>query len=178
MTSDWNARRILKELCTAERRKEILTLFWTDAEKDTRELVTAALAKGLNFRLDSVRKAPPARRAELLGMQLHVPQFEEPLEIALMLYHTGRANELLSAFLDAWKIPHENGSIEVDDYPVPDAAAVTKAVAALKSKFPEADIALYLATAGLLMGRDEPKWREATWPAVDGLRGDATPARG
>jgi hypothetical protein len=174
MSQDWNARRILKELCTAERRKEILTLFWTDAEKDTRELVTAALARGLNFRLDSVRKAPAARRAELLGMQLHVPQFEEPLEIALMLYHTGKASDLLAAFLDFWKIPHENGSIEVEEYTVPDAKAVSKAVTKLKATFTEADIVLYLATAGLLMGRDEPKWREAAWPEVDRLRGVST----
>ncbi|HEX7880575.1 MAG TPA: hypothetical protein VF720_14265 [Candidatus Eisenbacteria bacterium] len=172
MTShEWNARRILKELCTAERRKEILTLFWTDAEKDTRELVTAALAKGLNFRLDSVRKATAARRAELLGMQLHVPQFEEPLEIALMLYHTEKASDLLAAFLDAWKIPHVNGSIEVEEYPVPDADAVARAVQKLKSTYAEPDIALYLATAGLLMGRETPAWRDAAWPEVDRLRG-------
>lgn len=176
MTNDWNARRILKELCHADRRREVLTVFWKEAEADTRNLVTAALARNLNFRLDSIKKATVERKADLLGLQLHVPQFEEPLEIALMLYHTGQARELLAAFLDSWKIPHVDGSIEVEEYPIPDAKAVARSTAALKSRFPEADIALYLATAGLLMGRDEPKWREATWPEVERLHGAVKPA--
>ena len=166
MTTDWTARRILKELCDADRRRQVLQIFWKEADAETRELVVAALAKNMNFRLDSIRKAPAARKAELLGMQMHIAQFEEPLEIALMLYHTGEAKELLGAFLDSWKIPHKDGSIEVEEYPVPDAAQVSKSTATLKKRFPPADIALYLATAGLLMGRDEPKWREATWPEV------------
>lgn len=167
MNQDWTARRILKELCDTSRRRNILATFWREAEPDTKNLVIAALAKNLNFRLDSIKKATPERRGELLGMQLHIPQFEEPMEIALMLYHTGQAKELLAAFLDSWKIPHVDGSIEVEEYSIPSAEAVASSSAKLKDRFPEADIALYLATAGLLMGREEPKWRLATWPEVE-----------
>ena len=175
MTEEWTARRILKELCDTNQRRSILTTFWREAEPDTTNLVIAALAKNLNFRLDSVKKATPERKGELLGMQLHVAQFEEPLEIALMLYHTGHARELLAAFLDSWKIPHVDGSIEVEEYTIPTPAAVASSSASLRSRFPEADIALYLATAGLLMGREEPKWREATWPEVERIRNPGTP---
>ena len=174
MNQDWTARRILKELCGTSQRRSILAAFWREAEPDTKNMVIAALARNLNFRLDSIKKATPERKGELLGMQLHIAQFEEPMEIALMLYHTGQAKELLGAFLDSWKIPHVDGSIEVEEYPIPTAAAVARSSARLKDRFPEADIALYLATAGLLMGRDEPKWREATWPEVERIRTQVT----
>ena len=134
MTTDWTARRILKELCDADRRRQVLQIFWKEADAETRELVVAALAKNMNFRLDSIRKAPAARKAELLGMQMHIAQVGVAGLVAQQQF--------------------------------PDAAQVSKSTATLKKRFPPADIALYLATAGLLMGRDEPKWREATWPEV------------
>jgi hypothetical protein len=174
MSSDWTGRRILKELCDAPRRRQILVTFWTEGEDDARNLVSAALARNLNFRLESIRKAPPEKKADLLAMQLHVPQFEEPIEIALMLWHTSHAKDLLSAFLDAWKIPHVDGSIEAEEYPVPKPADVTKAAAALSKDYAREDIVLYLATAGLLMGHEQPAWREATWPEVERLRGGGT----
>lgn len=174
MSSDWTGRRILKELCDAPRRRQILVTFWTEGEADARDLVSAALARNLNFRLESIRKATPEKKADLLAMQLHVPQFEEPIEIALMLWHTSHAKDLLSAFLDAWKIPHVDGSIEAEEYPVPTPAEVTKAAAALSKSHAREDIVLYLATAGLLMGHETPAWREATWPEVERLRGGET----
>jgi hypothetical protein len=100
-------------------------------------------------------------------LQVHLAEFQEPLEIGLMTYHTTRARELLAAFLDFWKIPHEDGSIETDDYTVPSLSEAGKAVEALRERFLMRDILLYLATAGLLMGSSEPAWREATWPLVD-----------
>ncbi|HEX3107461.1 MAG TPA: hypothetical protein VHU41_00100, partial [Thermoanaerobaculia bacterium] len=61
-------------------------------------------------------------------------------------------------------IPHVNGSIEVDEYKVPTAGQVRDAVHQLEARYDKRDIAIYLATAGLLMA-DE--WRDATWPVVD-----------
>ena len=60
-----------------------------------------------------------------------------------------------------------NGSIEVDDYKVPAAGQVRDAVHQLESRYDKRDIAIYLATAGLLMAGD---WREAVWPVVDELK--------
>ena len=81
-----------------------------------------------------------------------------------MQYHTHEHNEMLSAFLDLWNIPHVNGSIEVDEYKIPTAGQVRDAVHQLESRYDKRDIAIYLATAGLLMADD---WRGATWPVVD-----------
>ena len=83
-----------------------------------------------------------------------------------MVYHTREKREMLAAFLDRWKIPHVDGSIEAEDYAPPTAADVESAVAELKDRFDLRDIAIYLATAGLLMGNIS-QWREATWPVVD-----------
>ena len=92
--------------------------------------------------------------------------------MALMTYHTTEARAMLGEFLDYWKIPHEDGSIEVEEYEPPTAESVDEAVAALRDRFPPREIAVYLATAGLLMGGTIPQWREATWPAVNRLAPD------
>jgi hypothetical protein len=71
---------------------------------------------------------------------------------------------MMGAFLDLWNIPHQNGSIEAEEYKRPVAGQVRDAVHQLESRYDRREIALYLASAGLLMGDD---WREATWPVVD-----------
>jgi hypothetical protein len=58
-----------------------------------------------------------------------------------------------------------NGSIEGDDYAAPSEEQVREAVKAVDG-FQPRDVAIYLASAGLLMGDD---WRAATWPVVDEL---------
>jgi len=68
----------------------------------------------------------------------------------------------MAAFLDRWNIPHENGSIETEDYAVPSADQVRDAVKELG--FDRQDVAIYLATAGLLMA---DAWRDATWPVLE-----------
>jgi hypothetical protein len=160
----WTARRILKELVDADRRRAILTHFWRHGDPQHRLVVQMHLAKALHFRDETIRKMSPEKKADLLAPRIGAPEFEQFLEMALMLYHTHDRKELLAAFLDYWNIPHENGSIEVDDYPRPTADQVRDAVKALEGQFDRADIRLYLATAGLLMA-DE--WRDGTWPVVD-----------
>ena len=108
---------------------------------------------------------PPEKKADLLASRIGVPEFDQYLEMALMTYHTTEKREMLAAFLDRWNVPHENGSIESDDYKVPSADDVRAAAKEL-TQFDLADVKLYLATAGLLMA-DE--WRDATWPVVDEL---------
>jgi hypothetical protein len=79
-----------------------------------------------------------------------------------MQYHTSQKNEMMAEFLDRWNVPHENGSIESDDYKVPSADEVR--AAAKELSYDPADVKIYLATAGLLMA---DQWRDATWPVVD-----------
>lgn len=162
---DWTARRILKELADPDRRKRILTDFWRYADATAKAIATAQLAKALRFREETLRKMPADKKAELLASRIAAPEFEQTLETALMQYHTHEENALMSAFLDRWSVPHVNGSIEVEDYTPPKLDAVRSAVSELAS-FDRRDVAIYLASAGLLMGS---AWQEATWPVVDEL---------
>ena len=162
----YDVRRIFRELADDERRRRITTSFWRHADNQSKALATAHLAHALHFRDESLRKLPVEKKADLLASRAGTHEFEQILEVALMQYHTQEHNEMLSAFLDLWNIPHVNGSIEVDEYKVPTAGQVRDAVHQLESRYDRRDIAIYLATAGLLMGGE---WREATWPVVDEL---------
>ncbi|MEO8218020.1 MAG: hypothetical protein ABI718_13145 [Acidobacteriota bacterium] len=167
--ADWTARRILKELADAPRRRAISAAFWKGAEPQQRQLALAQLAASLRFRIETLRKTKDERKAELLVSRLHSAEFEDAFENALMLYHTHDQAGMLAAFLDAWNIPHVNGSIEVDEYKAPTAAEVQSSVTVLRERFELRDILIYLASAGLLMGEGMPAWRDATWPAVNEL---------
>jgi len=162
----WTARRILKELADPNRRRDVLAAFWRHGENHAKLMAQMQLAKALHFRDESVRKMSPEKKAELLASRIGVPEFDQFLEIGLMAYHTHSANQMMGAFLDKWGVPHENGSIESDDYKVPTADQVRDAVKELEGQYDKRDIALYFATAGLLMA-DE--WRDAMWPVVDEL---------
>jgi hypothetical protein len=160
--SDWTSRRILRELADPATRRAILAEFWRHADNQSRMLAQMHLARALHFRDETIRKMPPEKKADLLASRIGASEFDQFLDIALMAYHTQVKSGLMAAFLDQWKIPHVNGSIEVDDYPAPNEAQVREAVAAVE--LPKEDVRLYLAAAGLLMGDD---WRAATWPVVD-----------
>lgn len=164
--TDWNARRILKELADPERRRVILADFWRFEDAEGRLAAQDYLAKKLHFRDVTIRKLPPEKKAELLAARMVDPECEHFLGMGLMQYHLHRAKPLMSAFLDFWKVPHDEGLIGEDAGSAPDVDQVRAAVAALAGSFATADVRLYLATAGLLMG-DE--WREAMWPVVDEL---------
>lgn len=165
----WTARRILKELADTDRRRAILAAFWKHAETHSKLVAQMQLAKALHFRDETIRKMPPEKKADLLGSRIGSPEFDQFLEMALMAYHTHQANKMMADFLDRWGVPHENGSIEADEYKVPDAEQVRAAVKELEGTYDKRDVALYLATAGLLMA-DE--WRDSTWPVVDELIGE------
>lgn len=161
--SVWNTRRILRELADDARRQRILRAFWRYADAPAKAVATAMLAKSLHFRDETIRKMPVEKKCELLASRIGAADFEQTFETALMQYHTHDVNAMLAAFLDRWGIPHVNGSIEVDDYKPPTADAVRSAVRDLESQFDRRDIAIYLASAGLLMGG---AWRDA-WSVVD-----------
>lgn len=162
----YDARRILKELADDERRSRILQSFWRNGDTSSKALATAQLSRALHFREQTLRKLPVEKKAELLASRLGAHEFDQFFEMALMQYHTHDLVEMLGAFLDLWNIPHVNGSIEVDDYPIPTPGQVRDAVHQLEMRYEKRDIAVYLASAGLLMGG---AWRESAWPVVDEL---------
>lgn len=160
----WTARRILKELADSDRRRAILTTFWKQAETQHRLVVQMQLAKLLKFREETIRKMPPEKKADLLASRIGIPELDQYLEMALMQYHTTQKTEMMASLLDRWNVPHENGSIETDEYTVPTTEQVREAIK--ESSYDAADVRIYLATAGLLMAEG---WRDATWPVVDEL---------
>jgi hypothetical protein len=163
----WTARRILKELADSDRRRRILTEFWKQGEQNARLTAQMQLAKAMNFRQESIRKMSPEKKADLLASRIATADFEQFFEMALMAYHTQHQSTMMAAFLDRWKVPHENGSIESDDYTAPTGEQVREAVQELSGQYGREDVLIYLASAGLLMG---DAWREATWPVVDELK--------
>jgi hypothetical protein len=165
----WSARRILTELCDEPKRHDILTAFWKAGDPQSRLLATAHLAKALRFRDETIRKAPADKKAGWLYTRINAAEFTDCFEMALMVYHTTRQKKLLSAFLDAWGIPHVDGSIETDDYTIPSREQIESSVNELGSQFALPDILVYLATLGLLMGAGEPQWRETAWPVVEAM---------
>lgn len=165
----WTARKILKELADADRRRAILTAFWKYADTHAKLMAQMQLAKALHFRDETIRKMPPEKKADLLASRIGVADFDQFLDMALMQYHTHEKNALMAAFLDRWGVPHENGSIEAEDYTVPNADQVREAVREFEGQFDRRDVALYLATAGLLMTEE---WEKAAWPVVDELLHD------
>ena len=165
----WSARRILKEIADPDRRKRILVAFWRFGDASAKAMATAQLARAVHFRDETLRKLPLEKKAELLASRIGAAEFDHSLESALMHYHTHEANEMMAAFLDRWGVPHTNGSIEAEDYKPPTAADVRNAVSELAKTYDRNDIAIYLASAGLLMS---DQWREATWPVVDELVGE------
>jgi hypothetical protein len=167
----WNARRILKDIADTERRRRILSAFWKHGEPASRLIATAQLARALHFREETLKKMPLEKKADLLASRIGAPEFEELFEAALLQYHTHQANDMMAAFLDRWNVPHNNGSIEGEDYTPPTADQVRSAVRELEATYDQRDIALYLASAGLLMGG---AWQEATWPVADELVTAAT----
>jgi len=162
--SEWNARRILKELVNADRRRAILADFWRFADTPTRQAAQAFLAKALKFRDVTIKSFSPDRKADLLASRMAVAEAEPFLDTALMQYHIHRANALMAAFLDHWHLPHTDGAIDEEGVASPSEAGVREAVAALAGSFAKDDVRLYLASVGLLMGDD---WRRATWGVVD-----------
>ncbi|HJQ35669.1 MAG TPA: hypothetical protein VKB93_00890 [Thermoanaerobaculia bacterium] len=161
----WTARRILKDLADPDRRRAILTAFWKYGDNHAKLMAQMQLAKALHFRDETIRKMSPEKKADLLASRMASHEFDQFLEMALMAYHTREKNTMMAAFLDRWNIPHENGSIEAEDYATPTVEQVREAVKELD--FDKRDVALYLATAGLLMA---DSWRDATWPVLEELQ--------
>lgn len=165
----WNTRRILNELCDAERRTAIARAFWKNAAPETRRNGVGVLARAIRFRDQKVKEASVDRKAAWCVSRIQDPNLGSLWTEALALYHLTEQKGLMAACLDAWGVPHQDGVVDGEGYPFPTAEQLAASLPALCESWPQADVALYLATAGFVMGHDDARWREATWPAVENL---------
>jgi|SRR5579862_8221545 len=137
----------------ADRRVALADAFWREGGDDARmQHVEAAsvLARRLNFRPRSIQALPIERRAKHLANLSDVSDLVATR--ALIAYHMAAQRPLMSAFLDALGIAHENGVINADQVPKPEAAKLAEAVSAIRQSFPADDVSLYLRTLEIIDG--------------------------
>ena len=136
-----------------DRRVVLADAFWReegdDAQMQQIEAI-GALARRLNFRVRSIQALPVERRARQLAQMGDVS--EAIATRALISYHMAAQRPLMSAFLDALGIAHDNGVITAEQVPKPDAAKLAEAVAHVKTSFPAEDVSLYLKTLEIIDG--------------------------
>jgi hypothetical protein len=113
-----------------------------------------AIARALRFREDAVARLPVDKRAAYLAKAVQPPD-SLASSLLLALHLEGRRG-LLSAFLDALGIPHEDGMIHEDHaLSPPEAAALARATEATDARFPAREVDVYLAS---LVAMDAEVW--------------------
>ena len=142
-----------------ERRVDAADLFWNDEHSADQQLeAVGSIATHMKFRPKSVLNLAPDKRAKYLAT---LPTMSDAIAArALVNYHLERQRPMMGAFLDLLGIAHENGLINDENVPKPDAAKVKEAAKQLSDKFPADDVSLYFAT---LVSQDPETWE----PLVD-----------
>jgi hypothetical protein len=142
---------------SSDERIQAAESFWTSDSISAQQLSTLQLmAKRYNFRLKSLKALPPSRKARMLLEYPAIPP--EVLMAVIAAFHLSHRKELLVTFLDAAAIPHKDGLLsEEAEKNVPSADAIKAAVEAIKAKFPEHEVNVYLSTLYL---QDPGYWKE------------------
>jgi hypothetical protein len=137
-----------------ERRLEAATAFWQDDQSVAEQAeAIGAIARQINFRPRSVLALPVERRARQLARMLRV---SEPLAGRLLVsYHLAHQRPMMSTFLDALGIKHEDGLIAEEDVKPPESERLIAAGRELTTKFRPEDVHLYFAT---LLVQDPATW--------------------
>jgi hypothetical protein len=150
--------RLWKQM-TLDQRTRAARAFWADPEA-TDDQVQAALliAQQKKFRPKTVIGLDVDRKAKHLATLVGLP--DAMAARALIVYHLAEHRAMMSAFLDALGIKHENGLIE-EDAVKPDQDKIGAAAALLAQQFPPDDVRIYLNT---LLSQDPD-----TWGALAGL---------
>lgn len=123
-------------------------------EAPTRREADFTIMQGMRFRESAVRQLSVDKRAQYLARSIRPT--DSLAGSMLLALHLENRRAMLCAFLDALKIPHENGLITEDhDMKPPSAATLTQAATALRDRFPADEVDLYLATLYVL---DRDTW--------------------
>ena len=153
--SGFRPSRLWKRLPT-ERRIEAAGLFWDDEQSTDQQLeAIAAIASHMKFRTKSVLGLTPEKRARYLAT---LPNISDTIAArALVNYHLARQRPMMAAFLDSVGVTHEEGLITDEQVSRPESDKLKAAAEDLATKFPPADVALYLST---LVSQDPETWGE------------------
>ena len=137
-----------------EQRIDAAGLFWDDEHSADQQMEAVnAIATQMKFRPRSVIGLAPEKRARYLAQ---LPNVSDAIAArALVTYHLERRREMMAAFLDLLGVAHENGLITEETIAKPEEEKVKAAAAELATKFPAADVAIYLST---LVSQDPETW--------------------
>jgi hypothetical protein len=138
---------------TGEQRQRAARALWNDADARAEQVQAAGLiAQQLKFRPKTVAGLDSGQKARYLTTVANVP---DALAAKLLVaYHLAEQRPMMSAFLDAIGLAHEDGMIK-DDAGSPDPARVPGAAAAIAARYPGEDVAVYLNT---LLWQDPEMW--------------------
>ena len=103
------------------------------------------VAKLLRFRPQAIKKIPLEKRAKLARGWIEQKHSTDLCYELFGTYLVRTKRELVTGFLDATGVPHDQGMIEDIDKARPDPAKLEEAVQALDGKFARDDVTLYLA---------------------------------
>jgi hypothetical protein len=105
------------------------------------------VAKVLKFRPQAIKKLPMAQRARKAKSLLLAQHNAELAYELLGSYLIKDHRELVTGFLDATGVKHDNGMIEDIEHNVPDKKKLGEAVKSLDEKHPAEHVTAYLAIA-------------------------------
>jgi hypothetical protein len=138
---------------TSEQRLQAARAFWHDEQAAEDHVQAVLLISQLKkFRPKTVVSFDEDRKARHLASLALLP--DSLAARALVVYHLTEQRPMMSAFLDALGIMHENGVIQ-DDGITPDPAKVGSAAAEIAQQFTQDNVSLYLNT---LLCQDPQTW--------------------
>ena len=144
--------RLWKRMTADQRRRAASALYGAGEAKSEQQQAVQLIANHLKFRPKTVNALDADKKARYLAS---VPEIPDEVAVRLLvLYHLAEQRPMMSAFLDAAGIRHEDGTIE-EEAVAPDAAKVRAAAATIGRTYPAADVSLYLAT---LFWQDPAAW--------------------
>jgi hypothetical protein len=125
---------------------ERLQTIYEALPEEARRALDSPIAKALNSRLSSLAKRPISFKMKALRSFLIKQRDESLAQEILRSYFLGPRKELVTAFLDATGVAHEDGQVE-DAEAQPDGKKIQGAVEALLADQSAEDVALYLDVA-------------------------------
>jgi hypothetical protein len=156
MTQDFSGfrpSRIWKRL-PVDRRMLAAELFWNDEQSAEQQVeACASIATHMKFRTKTVLALPVEKKVQYL---LRLPTITDAVAArALVNYHLAEQRPMMSAFLDALGIAHEDGLIADETIEKPEVERLRAAAAGIAETYPADDVSLYFST---LVSQDPDTW--------------------
>jgi hypothetical protein len=126
--------------------ESFLTMYESMAEQGFGPL-DHEVAKALRFRPQAIRKLPMAKRAKKAHAILISRGQAELCYELFGSYLIQQRKELVTGFLDATNVKHEDGMLEDLEENTPDVDKIADAVKQLDTQFEASDVTLYLSIA-------------------------------